>query len=249
MAKLKKSAKEKKSTGAAGLRDKSFLDRLEEPKYILGFFVLLFIVLAILYKPLVFEGKEPGGSDIVSGIGKTHQVKMWEEKTGHKPLWNPYMFGGMPMYQRFGPEVWSVDTLLNHLSFLGDWRLWFFLAGALGMFLLAKFLGLSAAVGMLASLAFILMPHFQALIIVGHFAKFRALMWMPYVLLTALYLLKKRSVLSGFLFALALALQFRTQHYQIMFYTLMLVLFMGIPPLYHLLKEKNWGAVGKVAGL
>jgi hypothetical protein len=99
---------------------------------------------------------------------------------------------------------------------------------------------------MISGLAFILMPHFQALIIVGHFAKFRALIWMPYVFLTFLYLIKERSVLSGLLFSLAFAIQFRTQHYQIIFYTLMMLLFMGIPPLYRLIKDKKWREISKV---
>ena len=129
------------------------------------------------------------------------------------------MFGGMPTYQRFGPRVWSFDTLLSDLGFLTDWRIWYYLAGALGLFLLVKYLGLSAAAGMLAALGLVLMPHFQALIIVGHFAKFRAIMWMPWVLLTLLYFLNKRNLLSALLFSLALAMQFRTQHYQIIFYT------------------------------
>jgi len=248
MAKQKKRSRDKKEVHASTIQKTTFLDRLEIPAYIIGFFVLLFVMLAFLYRPLL-RGMEPSGSDIVSGIGKTHQMKLWEQKTGHYPLWNPAMFGGMPMYHRFAPKAWSIDTLLNHLDFLGDWRLWYFLCGALGMFLLVKFLGLSAAAGMLAALAFILMPHFQALIIVGHFAKFRALMWMPYVLLTALLLIKKRDILSALLFALALALQFRTQHYQIMFYTVLLVVFLGIPPLYQLIRGKDWKAVGKILAL
>lgn len=248
MAKQKKKKKKQQIT-TPSKPHRSFLDSLENPKYILGFFVILFVVLAFLYKPMVFKGMEPGGSDIVSGIGKTHQLDVWKEKTGEYPLWNPFMFGGMPRYHRVGPQVWSVDTLLNKLDFLGDWRLWFFLAGALGVFLLVKYLGMSAAVGMVAATAFVLMPHFQALIVVGHFSKFRALMWMPYVLLTGLMFVQRRTILSALLFIMALALQFRTQHYQIMFYTLLLVLFMVLPFIYDLIKQKQWKFIGKLAGL
>ncbi|MEJ2635940.1 MAG: hypothetical protein P8184_11685 [Calditrichia bacterium] len=249
MAKTKKTAKQKKVTTASLKPESSFLENLEKPKYIIGFFVLLLILLAFLYKPMVFQGMQPSGSDITSGIGTTHQLKTWESKLGHYPLWNPYLFGGMPTYFFAQPAVWSLDTLLGKLGALGDWRIWYFLAGAIGMFLLIKYLGLSAAAGMLSALAFVFMPHFQALIIVGHFAKFRAIMWMPYVLLTALMLVERRTILSALLFAGAFSLQFRTQHYQIIFYTLMLVLFMVIPPLYRIVKAKKWGGIGKLAGL
>jgi hypothetical protein len=153
----------------------------------------------------------------------------------------------MPRYHRLQPVVWSIDSLLNNLDPLISWEICFYLVGALGIFLLVKFLGLSSAASMLAASAFILMPHFQALIIVGHFAKFRALMWMPYVLVTFLYMTRKNNFLGMLLFAFALALQLRTQHYQIIFYTLLLVAFMGIPFLYKFIKNKQWVTIGKLA--
>jgi hypothetical protein len=249
MAKQKKQKSGIKKPSARLVPEKSFLDRLDHPRYILGFFIILFIIIAFLYEPLVFKGMAPNGSDFISDIGVTKQLTQWQEKTGHFPLWNPYMFGGMPIYQHFGPRAWSIDNLLISLKFLGSWQLWYFLAGALGMFLLVRFLGLSAITAMISTLAFILMPHFQALIIVGHFAKFRALMWMPYVLLTFLYLVRKRNLLAGLLFSLAFTIQFRTQHYQIIFYTLLLLLFFAIPPLYRFIREKNWKAIAQLSSL
>jgi hypothetical protein len=223
------------------------IDFFERPIAIFGFFVLLLILMTLLYQPLVFEDMEPGGSDAVSGIARTKQLKDWQKKTGDYPLWNPYMFGGMPTYHRQSPQAWSVDTLLEKMDILGDWRIWYFLAGALGIFLLVKYLGLSSLAAMISAAAFILMPHFQALVLVGHYAKFRALMWMPYVLLTFLFLTKKKNLLGMLLFSLALALQLRTQHYQIIFYTLLLILFMGIPILFQYLKNKDWNPIGKLA--
>jgi hypothetical protein len=246
MAKPQKKLKEREKEITPKESQMSILGRLEEPKFIFLFFLAVLILVLVLYKPIVFEGMEPGGGDSVSNIGIHKQLKTWEEKTGHFPLWNPYMFGGMPTYQLFGAKIWSVDTLIYSLDFLIDWRIWYFVVGALGIFLLVRFLGLPSFAAMISALAFILMPHFQALIIVGHFAKFRALIWMPYVLLTFLYLNKERSILSGLLFSLAFAIQFRTQHYQIIFYTLMMLLFMGIPPLYYLIKEKKWLEISKV---
>ncbi len=224
----------------------SLVDRFNQPSFILGYFILLFLVIVFLYKPIILDGMEPNGSDFISNIGVTHQLVQWEENTGHFPLWNPYQFAGIPQYHRAAPKAWSVDTLLNGLDFLGDWRLWYFLAGALGVYLLVVYLGLPGIVAMVSGLAFILMPHFQALIIVGHFSKFRALMWIPYVLLTFLYLVRERTLLSALLFSLAFAIQFRTQHYQIIFYTLMLLLFFGIPPLLKYIREKNLKAVSRL---
>jgi len=247
--KKKKSTKKVQEKKVVVQQGKSILERLETPQSILIYFAVLFFFLMIFYKPLVFEGLEPGGSDVVSGIGKTHQIKIFEEQTGKRPLWNPYMFGGMPIYQRFGPVILSLDVILTRLDVLVDWRIWYFWAGAIGIFLLIKYLGLSALSGFLASLAFILMPYFHALIAVGHFSKFRAIMWIPFVLLTFLLFLKKKNILTGLLFTFAFALQFRTQHYQIIFYTMLLMLFVGITPYLKIIQEKKWVEFVKFNGL
>lgn len=213
------------------------------------FLAVLLIIVIFLYEPIILKGMEPSGADVVTGIGKTHQLRMWEKQLGHYPLWNPFMFGGMPTYHRHGPVAWSVDTILSKMDFLGDWRLYYFLLGAVGMYLLVVFLGLSPITAILAGLAFVLMPHFQALIIVGHYAKFRALMWMPYVVLTTLFFIRRKDLLSMLLFTLAVALQFRTQHYQIMFYTILFSLFLGLPPLIKDIREKQFPKLARFAGL
>jgi len=249
MAKKSKKKIEKKAPSVERIEQTTLLDALERPRNIIIFFAVLFFFIALFYKPLAFDGLEVSGTDVVSAIGKAHQLKEYEKRTGEQPLWNPYMFSGMPLYQRLGPVVWSIDIVLNKLDAIMDWRVWYLWAGAIGMFLLIKYLGLSAIAGILAAISFILMPHFHALIAVGHFAKLRALIWIPFVLLTFMMLIERRNLLSALLFTFAFALQMRTQHYQIIFYTLLLLLFAGIAPYLKLAIEKKWGDFLKLNGL
>ncbi len=158
----------------------TFIDQLEKPRNIVIFFVLLFIFLIFFYKPIVLEGLDVTGSDFISSIGNNKQIKEFQEETGKRPLWNPYMFAGTPVYYRHGGISWSIDKLIRDLNALIDWRVWYFWLGAIGMFLLAKYLGLSAITGMMAAIGYILIPHFHALVVVGHFSKLRAIMWIGY---------------------------------------------------------------------
>ncbi len=253
MAKDKKSKRRKTpppiKTGRVTTASTNFLDVLEQPRSILIAFGILFLFLIFFYKPIALDGLEVSGGDFISNLGNTHQLKVYEKATGHRPLWNPYMFAGMPIYHRYGGVAWSLDTIIQKLDVILDWRIWYLLLGAIGMFLLVKFLGLSAVAGFTVGIAFILMPHFHALIVVGHFSKLRALMWMPLTLLTFLLFIKRRDWLSMLLFALAFALLMRTQHYQIIFYTLLLLLFMGIVPYIKFIREKNWNELFKWHGM
>ncbi|RMF58191.1 MAG: hypothetical protein D6748_09370 [Calditrichaeota bacterium] len=252
MAKSKKSKRSKTPPPSKTIHSgatTSLLEVLEQPRNILIAFVLLLLFLIFFYKPIALDGLEVSGGDFIANIGNTHQLKMYEKETGHRPLWNPYMFAGTPIYHRYGGVAWSLDTVIQKLDPILDWRVWYLLLGAVAIFFLVKFLGLSAVAGLIVGIAFILNPHFHALIVVGHFAKFRALMWMPWVLLTFLMFLKERNLFTMLLFVLGFSLLMRTQHYQIIFYTLLLLLFMGLPSYVAMVRKKDWSAFARWNGL
>lgn len=252
MAKSKKKVPKRTSSASKILKESPGVDLLqvlENPRNVMIFFGLLLIALVIIYKPIVFDGLDVQGSDVVSGIGNTKQVKQYEAETGERALWSPFMFAGMPVYHRHGGVSWSFDTLLRGMSPVLDWRVTYLLLGGIGIFLLLKYLGLSSMIGLLAALAFVMIPHSHALIVVGHFSKLRALMWMPLVTLAFLYLLDKKSFLAMFLFTLVFALQLRTQHYQIIFYNILLLFFVGIVPYLKMAIEKRWSDFLKFSGL
>ena len=251
MAKSTRKSKRKAVTPPAppAKKESMLFQRIDSPRGVVVFFVCLFIVLVILYKPLVLDGYEVGGGDAISNIGKTHQIKVFRDKTGHRALWNPYMFCGMPIYGRYGPIVWNVDTLLRKLDEVGDWRVWYLLVAALGMFFLVKHLKLGTLAGMFSALTYVLLPHYHALIAVGHNDKIKALAWLPWVIFGFLNFVHRRTLLSMLLFALAFALQMRTQHYQIIFYTMMLMAFLGFWPYLKLVLDRQWSHFLKFNGL
>jgi hypothetical protein len=242
MAKAKKRPQKKIPSTPASYKEAKvkLSEALNKPLAAVVFFAALFIFLLWFYKPIVIDGLDVQGSDVISGIGKTKQIKNFQEISGERPLWNSYMFAGMPIYHRNSAVTWSVDTLISQLDVVVDWRAWYLWLGALGIFLLLKFLKLHNITAMMAALGYILLPHFHALIVVGHFSKLRALMWMPFVLLTFLFFLERRSIFSAVFFTAAFALQLRTQHYQIIFYTILLLFFVGIVPYIKMMLEKKW---------
>ena len=188
----KKTAQQSKSNSAEILQGKSpstLSETLNENRTALIFFGVVFLAIIILYKPIVFDGLDSSGSDVISNIGNTKAAKDFEKQLGERSLWNPNMFSGMPYYHRHNAASWSIDTIINKIDPLLDWRIWYLWLGAIGMFLLMRYLGLSAISGMMAAFAFILLPHSHALIVVGHFSKLRALVWMPYIMITFLMLL------------------------------------------------------------
>lgn len=204
------------------------------------FIGIIIVLLLILLKPLVIDGLSPQGVDVVSSIGKSHQFSEYSKNTGERSLWNPSIFAGMPVYQRISAVAFSLDTLLGYMGRLINITFLYYLFAAAGTYLLFRYLKMSPLISFIASVIFMLMPHYKSLYTEGHFAKFRALMIMPWIFLTFKYFLEKRSVFPAALFALLFGMQIRTQHYQIVFYTALMIFAIGIYPFLKDLFDKKY---------
>ena len=199
------------------------------------FFLFLFVGLIIFYKPMAIDGQEPRGVDNMKNLGETTQVKEFEEENNTIALWNPEIFIGIPRYFSRSNNSFNFNLIINTLNHnnIIDWRVsWLFL-GAIGMFLLLRSLGLAWYISAIGSIAFIFWPHMQGLIEVGHNAKVRAICAMPLVIFAFFNFVKKKDLISILWFSLIFSLILRTQHYQIIFYTLFILLGVGI---YHIIK-------------
>ncbi|MBN1185527.1 MAG: hypothetical protein JXB49_24790, partial [Bacteroidales bacterium] len=220
-------------------KELSLLDKISLKKGLIFSVLLIMIILVIFYKPYVIDRLEPVGGDKIGAIGKTHQVREYNENTNNIALWNPNIFCGIPTYYRLSPGVFHIDSFIRFLQPILDWKIgWFFLA-SITLFLIVMQLGFPWYFAIIAAAAFLFFPHFQALIIVGHDAKTMAIMAMPFVFYGFILYIKRVDIYSLCVFILAFSLQIRTQHYQIIFYTGLLLLAIGVWKIIQLIKEKK----------
>lgn len=201
--------------------------------------LILAAILAFILKPTVFDGLSPQGVDVIASVGKNHKVNQWQSQSDEYALWNPNVFSGMPRYQRSTPLTYSVDTLLNYLGLLFSNIFMYYLFGALGFYLLMRLLRFSPLISFITASMFVLMPHYKALYLEGHNAKLRAVMIIPWITASFVAFLRNRTLLPIALFALLFGMQIRTQHYQVIYYTGLMIFAIGIyPVLSDLLKQK-----------
>lgn len=238
MAKIR-SKKDKKLEPVAAQKQPAELI-LPENRQSYLFIAIMVIILVYLLKPMVIDGLSPQGVDVVGSIGETHKISQWSAESGEKALWNPYIFSGMPGYQRSSPVVFSVDTVLHWFGRYFNNVFIFYLFGGTGLFLFLRYLGMSPFVAWFGAIIFVLMPHYKSLFLEGHYTKFRALMVIPWMCLSFKYFLDKRSLLSAALFALFFGVQIRTQHYQIVFYSGLLIFAIGFYPVLKDLLDKSY---------
>jgi hypothetical protein len=228
-------AKEKKVN-----TDKGFiLSPLQQDFIAIGLFT---VILLILYNSIIFRGYIYEGGDTIETLTKTSKINEYYQKTGEVPLWNPYPEAGTPNLFHLPKSAFSIDFYLEKIGDIISMPLLFFLLGAIGMYYLLKYLRFSSLVSFTSSLVFILTPYYKSLIIVGQYlpTKFEAIMVIPWIVLTFLFCLDKMKLLYLCLFSLALSIQFQTQHYQVIYYTALLLFAIGVYPLLMELIQKRY---------
>jgi hypothetical protein len=218
----------------------NLFDRVDSKlKYIISVAAIL-IALINLFSPYLFDNLRPTGSDVVASKGETKLYLDWQNSTGEKALWNPNIFGGMPIYARIIPQIIHFDTLINFLNSFVYWAFLYFFVGAIGLFFLLVYKKIPWYVGVIISIAFILLPDWQALLGDGHYTKLRAIMVLPWVVLTFSYFFERKSWFSAVLFGFIYSWMFRTQHFQIVFYSILMLAFLYIYPFVKLFVEKKF---------
>ena len=217
----KKKAKTKTKTKTKEIvKNKSILAKISESNWrnvILFAGVLIFLV--ILLSPMAFKGLRPVGGDVIGSLGRNHQYQEYEKETGESVLWNKNVFSGMPVYHRKSAEAFSFDKIIHsYLAKVLYLNIWLYLVGFIGMFYLLRFFKLSWWTSAFCALGFILIPHYMSLLSLGHFQKFRPIMYMPLVTFFFVSFINKKNLLWLIGFIFSFTVQIRTHHYQVIFY-------------------------------
>ncbi len=215
------------------------------------FLVLLsFMALSLMYMQPLLEGKELMQSDIVQFKGMSQEIVEFREETGEEPLWTNSMFGGMPAYQIsvLYPNNWSKKLL--DICNLGLPRpanyLFLLMAGAYFLFIV---LGMGWRYALVGAFGVAFASYSVIVIEAGHNSKVHAMAFMAPVLGSILLAYRGKYLLGAALTALFLSLQIATNHLQITYYLLLIVLLLGFVKLIEAIKEKQLPNFAKATGI
>ena len=201
--------------------------------------VVFFLVLAAVYfSPLVFEGKTLAQHDIVQFNGGAHEAAQYREATGREALWTNSMFAGMPTYlisTRFPGDL----SVYLHKVFTLDLPAVFanlFLALLCGYGLFIA-LGTRPLVAVVGAVAVGFTSYNLIILAAGHNTKSLALAYAPLVLAGLLVTFRRNLWLGVLLFALGLTMNVRSNHLQITYYLLLLVVVFGVVELIFAIRQ------------
>ncbi len=208
--------------------------------------LFIFIVLSIAFFKIGYQNYEPNTHDTTQWEASAKVLQDYNATHKDQALWTPNIFAGMPSYLVSLPNKYPfIKETLALTKKIINWRLTYLFLGAAGMYLIGTYFGFGVLIAIIMGLAFAFTGHVVGLLDIGHNTKFRAFMFIPWIVWSLFYLREKRNLLGVGLFSAFLIAQFRANHLQITYYTL---LFVGLYWIYELIlaiknKElKNFGS-------
>ncbi len=211
--------------------------------------ILGFIVVSLAYFNPVLSGKAIFQSDIMHYIGMSKQQTDFRTETGEETYWTNSAFGGMPTYQ-LGAKyphnyIKKLDLVLRFLPRPADYLFLYFI----GFYILLLVLKVDFKLAAIGALAFGFSTYLIIILGVGHNSKAHAIGYMPLVLSGIILTFRKKYILGFLLTALAMALEIGTNHYQMTYYLMLLVIVLGIVYLIDAYKKKQLQHYFKTVGL
>jgi len=216
----------------------------------------LYLCLLIFFHSIVFDGKTYQGADTIASHSWETLLKD-AQTDGIYPLWNPYIFCGMPGYASLTfslprtydltTYVWGqVRSLLGYIFLeqkVGVWLL-FYLVYGIGVYLFVFFKLKNKPIALITALMATYATYVAILIMIGHVTKIAVLAWFPYVFVIVEKLREKFSVFYALLLTIIVRLMIEPGHVQFIFYiylalgTYLLFLFIRA-----IIKKENWKGI------
>ena len=197
-----------------------------------------FAILSLAYCYPQLSGKKLNSHDNISWQGMAHEGIAYHDSTGKDVLWSNSMFGGMPTYTTYiGSSNTNYPAYLQYVVQVVGKPAYFFFLAMLCFYLLMRVLGVNKWVSMVGSIAYAFSSYNAIIIGVGHDTKMLTIGYLP-AALAGLYLIYKEKWLVGAaLWGICLSLIFTNNHFQVIYYSLIMYGSFVVVMLYNAIKE------------
>lgn len=201
--------------------------------------IIGFILVSLFYFSPILTGDKLYQSDIVQYTGMAKQHVDFRTVNNTESYWTNSAFGGMPTFQ-LGAKyphnyIKKLDLALRFLPRPADYLFLYLF----GFYILLIVLKIDYRIAVLGALAFGFSTYLIIILGVGHNAKAHAIAYMPLVLSGIILTFQKRYALGFFVTAIASGLELVTNHPQMTYYLLILILILGISYLVQFVRSKE----------
>ena len=206
--------------------------------------VLLTIVIGVtvLFREFIFSDLMLLGTDTINaGVFFRHFLVEHVLSTGSVPVWNPYIFGGMPFIDAFHGDTYYplsfLKYVINFYRALGFNLLIHFVLAGITMYFCARQFRLSKVAATLSAMAYAFSGVIISLVYPGHDGKIYVIALFPLTILFLDRSFAKRPVFNSAALALVIGLILLTPHPQLSYYSLWAIAVYGLFKLVEMLRN------------
>jgi hypothetical protein len=201
--------------------------------------VLIFTVISFVYFYPVLEGRKINAHDTKVYEASSKEINDYRDQYGKEPLWTNSMFGGMPAFMISVKYPGNLFKHLDNLLKLFRTPVAALFLSMLGFYIMLLFFRVNPWLAMAGALAYGFGSYLFVSLSAGHNTKAYAMAYMAPVVGSVVYSFRKNALTGGSLFALFLSLQIMANHFQVTYYTGLIVLVFGVFELVSAIKEKT----------
>ncbi len=214
--------------------------------------ILLFVGISVAYfSPDMLEGKVLFQGDTQQGIAINQEKNLFFEATGEQTRWTNALFSGMPTYQS-SPKYaigYVIDYFISlYRLFLPDPAGYLFIM-LLGFFILMRTLRVRKDLAVLGAIMYTFSSYFLILIEAGHLWKFITLAYIPPTIGGILLAYRGKYLAGGALAGLFATLQIVSNHVQMTYYFLFVILALVVGIFIDHVQTKRLPAFFKASGV
>jgi hypothetical protein len=211
--------------------------------------VSLFIIMSFIYMKPILEGKQLLGHDTESWMCMSKETLDYNEKHDDVTLWTNSMFGGMPTYMITMHQPNNLVKYVEDVLRLFPVTIFFLILYFIGFYILMLNFRVKPWLAIVGSIAFTFASYNLIIIGAGHNTKAISIAYMAPLIGSIFITFRQNKIVGSLLTAFFLSLAIRANHIQILYYTLIVVLFFGVVELVYSIREKQLKSFLQAAGL
>jgi hypothetical protein len=214
----------------------------------------IFLLVTIIFcKPALNPELVLKQGDSIGWQGMAQQSLEYKKIHGHLPLWTNSMFGGMPAYQiamEGDPYIGKGITIIADILSLGmPIPMSFFFLACLCFYIMCICARIKPWAAILGALAYAFATYNPIIIVAGHNTKMMSIAYAPMIIAGLLLLFDKKYPIGFLILCFFSTLLIGQNHFQIVYYTLILAALMVIFFTVNAIKEKQTSHLIKTLSL
>ncbi len=212
--------------------------------------VVVILLTSILYCSPVLQGKRLVQDDIVKNIAQAKEIREYRDANGEEPLWTTRVFSGMTAFHIGTEYSTNVALMLDKVvrrTFPRTANVLF--VTMLGFFILLVAMGVNPWLALAASLTYGISTNLIVSLVAGHVTKVVSIGYMAPAVGGVVLALRRKRLIGSLMTLVFVGLMINGNHFQILYYFLLISIVVGIVYLIQAIKEKTLPDFAKAVGI